>query len=67
MTDNVREMFDKSVPSLASIKEASGISGYHEEYVRYLIREGKVEGIKMGHSWMVWLPSLDTYLASRGR
>ncbi len=43
-------------------KEAAQITGYHEEYLRTLIRDGKVKGQKFGPIWQVSKRSLLDYL-----
>ena len=42
--------------------DASKISGYHPEYLRQLIRGGKVLGRKFGIVWQVSKESLMEYL-----
>jgi len=44
--------------------EAAELSGYHPEYVRELIRDGKIEGRKFGIVWQVSKESLTVYLES---
>ncbi len=34
-------------------QEASELSGYNTEYVRWLIREGKIAAVKKGYAWWV--------------
>lgn len=46
--------------------EATQISGYHPEYLRELIRLGKIEGKKFGILWQVNKMSLITYLKEAG-
>lgn len=44
--------------------DAAEKSGYHPEYVRELIRNGKIEGRKFGIVWQVNRQSLLAYLES---
>lgn len=44
--------------------EAAEQSGYHPEYIRKLMREGKIEGRKFGIVWQVNRQSLIAYLES---
>jgi excisionase family DNA binding protein len=46
-----------------SIKEASQKTGYNEEYLRRLIRQGKVEAIKVGPAYLIRAESLEKYIA----
>ena len=45
-----------------SVKEAAELSGYNEEYVRRLLRTGKLAGRKFASVWQVHHPSLKSYL-----
>jgi excisionase family DNA binding protein len=45
-----------------TVQEASELSGYHPEYVRQLVREGKVNAKKFSIVWMVDRDSLLTYV-----
>ncbi len=42
--------------------EAAGLSGYHPERVRELIRDGKIEARKFGTIWQVSQSSLLAYV-----
>lgn len=42
--------------------QAADLSGYHSNYIRKLLREGKVQGRKWGLSWQVNRISLLTFL-----
>lgn len=46
-----------------SVKEAATKIGLSERYLRLLLKEGKLEGKKLGHDWVVL--SLD-YKRKRG-
>jgi Helix-turn-helix domain len=48
-----------------TVNEAADISGYHPEYVRQLIREGKVVAKKFSIVWMVSKESLLEYVKSQ--
>lgn len=45
-------------------KEAAELSGYHSEYVRQLIREGKIGAQKFGEVWQVNRKSLLDYVSA---
>jgi excisionase family DNA binding protein len=36
---------------------------YHVEHVRRMMREGSLQGIKIGRTWLVQRKSLDEYVA----
>lgn len=42
-----------------STEEAAGKLKYHVEHVRRMIREGSIEGFKIGRTWLVRLTVLD--------
>jgi excisionase family DNA binding protein len=45
-----------------SVKAAAEFSGYSVQYLRRLLRNGHLEGIKIGQVWLIKLASLETYL-----
>jgi excisionase family DNA binding protein len=42
-------------------KEAAELTSYNATHVRWLIREGRIEGRKFGRDWMVQRQSLEEY------
>ena len=46
-----------------SIKEASLLTGYNIQYLRRMLRHGKIQGLKIGQIWLIKKFSLETYLA----
>ena len=50
---------------LISLKEASRISGYHQDYLSYLIRSNKLPGEKIGRNWCVLEADLKIFLAKK--
>ena len=61
---------DSSIPSLEGIlldkfitvKAAAEVTGYSAQYLRRLLRAGKLDGIKIGQVWLISLVSLEAYL-----
>jgi len=45
-----------------SVQVAASYSGYSLQYVRRLLRNGKVEGTKIGQLWLVDKGALDIYV-----
>ena len=45
-----------------TVQDAAKLSGYHAEYVRLLIREGKLKAKKFGPLWAVSKISMLAYL-----
>jgi hypothetical protein len=44
------------------VKAAADASGYNLQYLRRLLRTGKLTGLKIGQVWLIDLRSLETYL-----
>ena len=44
-----------------TVAEAAKRTGYSGRHIGYLVRTGRVPGIKPGHDWFVHLPSLLAY------
>jgi excisionase family DNA binding protein len=45
-----------------SVKAAAEYSGYSQQYLRRLLREEKLAGLKLGQVWLIHMISLDSYL-----
>lgn len=45
-----------------SIQVAAVYSGYSSQYLRRLLRTGKLEGTKIGQLWLVHKGALDLYI-----
>ncbi len=43
---------------------ATQLTGYNSQYLRRLLRNGKLTGMRIGQSWLILLESLDIYLVS---
>ena len=52
-----------SMPDWITTEEAAEQSGYHVNYIRRLMRQGKVTGRKAGLMWWIERDSLRDYLA----
>ena len=46
-----------------SIKQAAELSGYSERYIRDLIRDDKLDKVKVGSMWFITEASLLDYIA----
>jgi excisionase family DNA binding protein len=44
-----------------SIQVAAEMFGYNAQYMRRLLRAGKLKGVKIGQVWLIDLASLKTY------
>ncbi|MBN2503484.1 MAG: helix-turn-helix domain-containing protein [Anaerolineales bacterium] len=45
--------------NLISLKEAAECSGYSPQYLRRLMRTGKLTGVKLGQQWLIEMESFD--------
>jgi excisionase family DNA binding protein len=48
-----------------SVRAASQHFGYNQQYLRRLLRAGRLEGAKIGQVWLIKLASLEAHLRSR--
>ncbi len=56
---------DSPMPDLAdyiTTQEAAKKLGYHVVHVRRMLREGDLQGIKVGYIWLVYKPSVEEYI-----
>ncbi len=47
-----------------TVSQAAAISGYNQEHIRRLLRDGLISGRKFGIVWQVKTSSLVTYLSN---
>ena len=45
-----------------SVKAAATYSGYSQQYLRRLLRMGKLAGVKLGQVWLIEMASFEAYL-----
>ena len=45
-----------------TVNTAAEATGYNIQYLRRLLRSGKLEGIKIGQIWLIEMQSLEMYL-----
>jgi DNA (cytosine-5)-methyltransferase 1 len=45
-----------------SVKAAAEYSGYSQQYLRRLLRQGKLAGLKLGQVWLIKMESFSRYL-----
>jgi len=45
-----------------SVKAAAFCSGYNVQYLRRLLRDGKLTGMKLGQTWLIDKRTLEAYL-----
>lgn len=50
---------------LILLKEAAKISGYHQDYLSFLIRKGQLKGQKIGHNWFLEEAELRSFLSQK--
>lgn len=46
-----------------TVQEAAKLTGYHAEYLRLMIREGRITARKFGPVWAIHKPALLKYLS----
>ena len=52
----------KKVQTYVSVKAAWKLNGYKQQYLRRLLRQEKISGIKVGQVWLIEVSSLHKYL-----
>lgn len=60
--DSVSGVFPFVVNNHISVKAAAEISGYSLQYLRRLLRCGKLEGFKIGQVWLIEISAFVAYL-----
>ena len=45
-----------------TVQATADVTGYNIQYLRRLLRSGKLEGIKIGQIWLIEMQSLEKYL-----
>jgi len=58
----IEQADDKKARTYISVKAAWKLYGYKEQYLRRLLRQKKLSGIKIGQAWLIEVPSLKNYL-----
>ena len=55
-------MDENSNQNFISLAEASKQTGYHQDYLGFLCRQGRLRGFKIGRNWVTTKESLDDFL-----
>ncbi len=53
--------------NIISVKAAAEYSGYSSQYLRRLLRLGKLAGLKLGQVWLIDVDSFELYLSEVGK
>ena len=48
--------------NIISLSEASKVTGYHQDYLAFLCRTGKLQGSKIGRNWVTTKSALDEFI-----
>jgi excisionase family DNA binding protein len=48
---------------MITVEAAARVSGYNLQYLRRLLRTGKLQGVKIGQVWLIKIRSLENYLS----
>ena len=54
---------NKKVRTYIPVKAACNLSGYNQQYLRRLLRQEKLGGIKVGQVWLIETLSLENHLS----
>jgi hypothetical protein len=55
---------EQAIVNHVSVESAAEISGYNSQYLRRLLRAGKLNGVKVGQVWLIDLTSFQTYICN---
>ena len=62
MVSSIETITHQVLNNCISVQAAAFYSGYSTQYLRRLLRSGKVEGIKIGQLWLVDKGAFDLYI-----
>ena len=54
---------EQVIANHVSVEAATKVSGYNGQYLRRLLRTGKLDGIKVGQVWLIDLASFQNYFS----
>ncbi len=60
--DNSGSPFPFVFNNCISVKAAAFHSGYNVQYLRRLLRDGRLTGMKLGQTWLIDRRTLEAYL-----
>ena len=58
---SAKQSVPKELNQYLTTKKAAELLGVDRTQAARLVREGKIKGIKLGHDWLVYSPSLREY------
>jgi len=67
MADETNASSNNMAEKLISLVEAAAISGFSTGYLRRLLREGKIQGTKIGRDWLTTEEAVKDYLSTERR
>jgi excisionase family DNA binding protein len=67
MSDKTNDSSTNTAAKLISLVEAAAISGFSTGYLRRLMREGKLQGTKIGRDWLTTEQAVKEYLSTERR
>ena len=62
-----RGPFEDLTSKFISVTEASDISGLTPGYIRRLLRQGRIEGVRVGRDWLTTEEAVRDYLSQERR
>jgi len=58
----IQEHSGKSIEDFLTIEEATELSGYTDQYLRRMAKQGRLHAIKRGYFWLIERASLEAYV-----
>ncbi len=65
--ENIDESMSKDLTKYVTVLQAAEMMGVGRIQASYLVRNKKLQGIKMGHGWLVYIPSIQKYLETKSK
>jgi len=63
-TNSTEDNIGTGTINIISLSEASKVTGYHQDYLAFLCRSGKLQASKIGRNWITTKPALDEFVAN---
>ena len=63
----VQDHRGQSLEDFLTIEEATELSGYSDQYLRRMAKQGRLRAIKRGYFWLVERASLEAYITAARR
>lgn len=67
LQDSAQVAAHEALSQYVTTKQAAEMLGVGQEHIRKLLNTGRVSGVKLGHDWLVFAPSIQKYTETRSK